>query len=379
MTLHDPERFASNLGAKLATRSRHVCALLGAGASRACGLPDVTQLQVGVLKRLEQDQREALSSQLTGRNLEQVLSRLRRIVALLAKDEQTIDDLTSAQAKALDGATCQAIVEELGIGNANLEPMAGLAAWAARSNYHSPLELFTVNYDLLLEAALESLCVPYFDGFIGSLRAQFQTELVESMPGDPLWVPTYFVRLWKLHGSVNWARESDGTIVRSGQDVEGGRVAAIYPSDTKYEESRRVPFVVLQDRLRRALRQPETLMLIAGYSFSDSHLSEMLFDAASRHERSELIAFCYSEIPEELAERAATTPNLQAVSSTEAIVGGVRGEWAAPEEPRPSIWSGDEFLLPDFKHLASFLSRSMPNESLGLVGQEPPSDNVRDE
>jgi hypothetical protein len=44
------------------------------------------------------------------------------------------------------------------------------AAWAARTNYLTPLEVFTVNYDLLIEEAFEEFLVPYFDGFVGTLR-----------------------------------------------------------------------------------------------------------------------------------------------------------------------------------------------------------------
>ena len=51
------------------------------------------------------------------------------------------------------------------------------AAWIARSKYHLPIEIFTINYDLILESALETLGVPYFDGFIGVLKARFQTNL----------------------------------------------------------------------------------------------------------------------------------------------------------------------------------------------------------
>ena len=36
--------------------------------------------------------------------------------------------------------------------------------------------------------------------------------------------------------------------------------------------------------------------------------------------RSELIAFCYATIPDVVAERAASTPNLQAISKTEAYM-----------------------------------------------------------
>lgn len=169
MTEHDPIRFVTSLSAKLAARSRHVCAFLGAGASRACGLPDIATLQKQVLQRLDDGDRVALERQLTGRNLEQVLSRLRRIAALLSGD-QRIDGLTAEDAVALDATVCRAIVAELDLGSADLAPMLDFAAWAARAGYHLPLELFTVNYDLLIETALERLRAAYFDGFVGALQ-----------------------------------------------------------------------------------------------------------------------------------------------------------------------------------------------------------------
>lgn len=216
-----------------------------------------------------------------------------------------------------------------------------------------------MNYDLLIEYALEKLRVPYFDGFVGALNARFQTELVEAIPQvDTESMPSFFVRLWKLHGSVNWAWNTDKQIVRIGQPVPEGRAAAIYPSDTKYEESRRVPFVVLQDRFRQALHEPDTLMLIAGYSFSDDHLNEQIFDAATRRERSEFVVFAFSEIPDSLLDRAAITPNLQVVSDHEAIIGCVRADWADLGDGSPEIWCEGRFLLSDFKHLSGYLARS---------------------
>ncbi len=290
------------------------------------------------------------------------MSRLRRIAALITGD-QTVDGLNAAQAKELDAIVCQAIVKELDIEAADLAPVCRLAAWAARAGYRLPIELFTVNYDLLLETALERLRVPYFDGFVGTLMARFHTELVEGIPGlDTESVPAFFVRLWKLHGSVNWAWQDERQIVRLGKPVAEGAAAAIYPSDTKYEESRRVPFVVLQDRLRRALHQPETLVIVAGYSFGDAHLNELLFDAAVRRERSEFVAFCYSEIPDALADRANTTPNLQVAGSREAILGGVRGNWKPPADAPAELWENDQLALRDFGKLAAYLARSAARE-----------------
>src|SRR5690242_1807042 len=98
---HDPIAFATGLSAKLATRSRHVCAFLGAGVGRACGLPDVSQLQTTVMEGLKKEEKSAFKTQLEGRNLEEALSRLRRIAALVT-DGQTVDGLTATKAVALD-------------------------------------------------------------------------------------------------------------------------------------------------------------------------------------------------------------------------------------------------------------------------------------
>lgn len=357
MTEHVPQEFATALGAKLATRSRHVCAFIGAGAAKACGLPDVKGLEARVQTMLTGTDLDAFKRLLDGRSIEQVLSRLRRIANLVTGNE-TVDSLTATQAAALDKAVCQAIVDALKLEAANAAPMSHLAAWAARADYRHPVEIFTVNYDLLLETALEEHGVPYFDGFVGNLKARFRTDLVEATLGDPGgYVASRFVRLWKLHGSVNWVRSDDDQIVRIGQPA-ADLPAAIYPSDAKYEESRRVPFLVLQDRLRRALHQPETIVLVSGFSFTDDHLNEMLFDAAIRRKRSEFVVFSYDDISGDLAERARHTPNIQVVGKSEAILGGVRGAWRRPDSDIPDLWESGTLALPDFCHLASYLARS---------------------
>jgi len=364
MTEHDITGFADGLGSKLSARSRHVCVFLGAGSSMACGLPGIATLQTLVAAGLDAGDKVAFERQLRDRNLEQALSRVRRIQALLADHGGEVDDLDAAAAGALDRGVCRLVVEQLTSPVANLEPVLRFASWAAQANYDQPLELFTVNYDLLFETALESLGVPYFDGFMGSLRARFRTDLVEATPRDSAdWLPAFLVRLWKLHGSVNWEWEEGerAEVVRLGAPVASGRPAAIYPSDAKYEESRRVPFVVLQDRFRRSLQVPETLLLISGYSWTDEHINEVLFDAARRRPRTEFISFSYSELPEALVARAEAMPNVQAIAGDEAILGGVRASWAPAPAPIPDVWDGDKCLLGDFVHLAALLARSSPS------------------
>ena len=290
----------------------------------------------------------------------------------MLEDDSELDGLTQESAMRLDRAVCQAIVGELSTNPEELEPAIRFATWAAGADYHWPLEVFTVNYDLVIETAFESLRLPYFDGFVGNLEGRFQTDLVEGTPEDPdRWLLRSFVRLWKLHGSVNWAWDTarQAEIVRLGSTVPSGAAAAIYPSDAKYDESRRVPFLVLQDRFRRALAQPETLTLVTGYSFSDEHLNELLFDAAARRPRSEIVAFCYSSIPEALQERAVRSPNLQVVTPTQAILGGTIADWDEPAEivGGGGFWNG-KFTLGDFSSLSAHLARSglqSPSEAPG--------------
>lgn len=129
---HDVLRFVGGLSEKLASRSRHVCVFIGAGASRAGGLPDVAGLAEHVKKSLTGDQRTVFEQLINTRNLEQVLSRVRRIAALLEGTDDRVDGLSAENARDLDLAICRLIIEQLDASSANLDPALRLAAWAAR-------------------------------------------------------------------------------------------------------------------------------------------------------------------------------------------------------------------------------------------------------
>ena len=101
-------------------------------------------------------------------------------------------------------------------------------------------------------------------------------------------------------------------------------------------------------------------MIVAGYSFGDQHLNEMIFDAARRRPRSEFMVFCHGEIPHVLAENAVSMPNLQTLAGKEAILGGVRANWSTPNDVPEDLWTDDTFGLGDFGRLAAFLARSSP-------------------
>jgi hypothetical protein len=356
---HDGETITRELGQKLAARARHVCLFIGAGASRSVGLPDIAGLRTKIVAAASADDKDLIERYIASYDVEETLSRLRAIGALTEGGGE-IDGVDANRAKRLDAEISATIIDAVTIApGTDIAAFAHLGSWATRAQYHLPVEIFTLNYDLAVEMGFEAVGGPWFDGFVGQLQAPFRDDLVDELqPNARVHLPSGITRLWKLHGSVNWRWQAPPGLPRRVVRVAGvapGLAAAIYPSYEKYEESRRLPFVALMDRLRRALTLPETVVIVAGYSFSDEHFNELLFSAAERHPRTEIVTLSFSSIPDRVLGRAGRTRNILALGRTEAVVGGERGDWSGNEVP--GVYEGGAFLLGDFGRLASFLAR----------------------
>lgn len=393
---HDAVTVATLFARKMASRERHVCFLLGAGASKAAGLPDMAGLKTAISSKLASHGRgdinpsidatdastpnmpfppdfsptdaDSLGEILSDRTVEEALTWLRKASALLEGESDTIGGLTKARASLLDVTLSSLVMATIQEAQPSAEPFSSFAKWLRSTSYSRPVEVFTLNYDLLLESALEKVGMPYFDGFTGVYEGRFRADLVEpSDSSDAL--PTYFHRVWKMHGSVSWTRNDEGVIVRKGGQLRGRDIAAIHPSESKYEDSRRAPFVILQDRLRRALFEPETILVIAGYSFGDQHINEVILDAIRARPRSEFVFTHFGEIPDEAQRAAENWRNVTLLGPNYGVVGGDMGIWTAPEADAKAqnIWSDGAFQLGNFQRLAEFLARSVPPEATAAV------------
>jgi SIR2-like domain len=343
--------FAAELARQLSVRTRHVVLFVGAGAARSVGLPDMAILKECILEKLDATQR----AQFEGRDLEAGLSRIRRLISIL-KDGERIEGLTLDSLQELDTRVCTSIIDELRAPD-SIQPFEDLAAWSAGSAYIAPIEIITPNYDLLIEQGLDSQAVMYFDGFVGTLRGRFREDLIEPSEAG---LPSSCIRLWKLHGSINWEYEhADSTrrVIRLGSGCSSEAVA-IYPSDEKYEESRRVPFIVLMDRFRRALAQTETICFCVGYSFRDEHLNDILRDAAVRYPRNHFVCLSYGDIPDNLVTLALKTPSLTVIAKSEYIAAGNRSAYEPEGSAIQHVSDGNDCLLGDFTHFSAFLRGS---------------------
>jgi hypothetical protein len=359
---HDPAECVGVLLEKLGQPRRHLSMLLGAGASMAAGLPDLAALGIAVRDRLKGSERAHYDRLIEGRNLETVLSHLRLARSLLVSAGGRFDGLTAETAGILDRRITSAIAAIVARGeDAPTGAHEHLAAWLGRSTRASAIEVFTTNYDLLLERAFELRGVPYFDGFVGVFRGEFRPDLIEPDEAtESARPPVGWVRLWKLHGSVSWVIDdaSGRRIVRLGRYpvVSPDAMLAIYPSAEKYEESRRMPFLALTDRFRRALATPESTTVTVGYSFGDQHLNELIFTAAARYQRSEIIALFRDAIPPVVVEQATRFANLSAYGATEAVLGGEHGGYRAT--PAGPGWDGQRALVGDFARLTGLLTKA---------------------
>lgn len=138
----------------------------------------------------------------------------------------------------------------------------------------------------------------------------------------------------------------------------------IYPSKDKYDSSRKQPFIAYFDRMRNYLLGGELLFVFTGYSFSDQHINEIVFNCMRQNNRLFVIVFFYSDVDVvNLYKSCAAYLNLHVFGPTKAIINGEIGEWqfnkdgVKPNEVTSTYWSEDkvQLVLGDFNQLVSFL------------------------
>ena len=261
-------------------------------------------------------------------------------------------------------------------------PYHEIASWVDAVRRGNPIEIFTTNYDLLMEQAFEDYRVPYFDGFAGSRRPFFDLRAMEEDMLPPRWA-----RLWKLHGSINWYQTVEKGVFRAATQDTDGTKRVIHPSHLKYEESRRMPYLAMLDRLRAFLKQPTATLIICGYSFRDEHLNEVIVQGLQCTKTAIAFALAFDKIGEypQAAQLARERSNLTLLARNGAVLSGQDAKWpekeadAVSSEVSPWVkWNPTdparddkrlaEFELGDFAVFGSFL-----RELIGHVRQSPES------
>ena len=224
-------------------------------------------------------------------------------------------------------------------------PYHNLAIWVRSINRETPVHLFTTNYDLLTEQALEEEAVPYFDGFIGSKNAFFDLAAVE----DAKLIPSRWTRLWKMHGSINWRHGQHGTVSR-GLQPNTDRNYLIYPSHLKYDESRKMPFLAMMDRFKEFILQKSSVLFMSGYSFGDEHINNLLLEALRSNPTAMVYGLLHGNLIDtdgnpfpkysNARELALKTPNLALFAADVGIISRREKRWIAQSENKAGLPDG---------------------------------------
>lgn len=253
--------------------------------------PTMRGLWKAVADRVGEAQLESVRkrvSQVGGENIEDLLSRCQMALSLeAAPSEQASDHKSESPDLRAFVTTAETAIRNSMTAALSDEQLADHVAFLRRLVSRPPrlprVELFTTNYDLCFELAAARLGLPVLDGFSLGAPHRFHAETFDydivttsSYAKEPDFIP-HLLRLYKLHGSVNWHRGENFVEKRDTPE----NPALIYPQVGKYAMSYSPPFLELMSRFQSALRRRNLGVLIVCCGLNDLHVAEPVLSAIS--------------------------------------------------------------------------------------------------
>jgi len=172
---------------------------------------------------------------------------------------------------------------------------------ALRNKDLSRINIFTTNNDLFNEVALDSLNIHYINGFGGGLFKYFNPALFDYTYSkrmdasiDKYEPVENMIKLYKIHGSINWIEDSSNKNsyfkIREvfSPDIKSENVL-VYPTPTKQNKSLGSPYVELFREFQKKLMEPMSVLFVIGYSFSDEHVNNVIYQALATNTTMNLV------------------------------------------------------------------------------------------
>ena len=260
------------------------CFLLGAGCSICADKPMIYTLTANVLNGADAKLAEHFQSLKASGNRPATVEDL---ISYLVRYREILGTITNEDDHDISVVEIDAWLAEI-----KKKMVAEVADDWEPSDYHQrflrrvpgqrqrgPRDIFSLNYDTLLEASLDELRIPYVDGFRGTNRAWFDPETFDEARAGSSY------RLFKLHGSINWTRDEAGH-VRRGRNANkdaADELIVVYPSEQKYLQTQYGVYETLLNRFRNRLRDSgvNNCLIVIGYSFNDEHINEAISDSVT--------------------------------------------------------------------------------------------------
>lgn len=388
-SVYNPDQYMASLRTIIAQGRKRIGLLIGAGGpagmAKADGsyplIPAVAGLTNLVLEALDKEfgaQFAALKSELSQHDIEAILSRVRSLAKVIGKSK--VHNLDGEGYDKLSDRICAEIGKVV---DARLpshgSAYADLVSWITGVSRQHPIEIFTTNYDLLLEEALEAVRAPYFDGFTGGREPFFDPVSIANND-----LPSRWTRLWKLHGSLGWCKGEREEVIRSGKS---SATHLVFPEHLKYDQTQKAPYTALLDRLKAFLSTDDTLLISIGFSFADAHVAARISDGLASNPSASVFAFQFKNLADEAAatDLASRLPNFSVYSRDKAVMNGVAGPWILPTDLpskdwgpiRASYWgqpdpsAPEQFLLGAIEPFARFFASSRSVQAFSAITAPP--------
>lgn len=370
LSIHNPDQYMFGFRQLISNGRKKIAILIGAGAPYSINIggdtfqpliPNIQGLMKIVKGGLSKDDLtvfESVEKSLSDKNLEKILSKCRALAEVVGSSEiyGYNDEKFLSLSKNICNIIRDVVQKDLPLSQ---NPYSEVVSWINGISRKYGVEIFTTNYDLLVEQALERSRTPYFDGFSGSHNAFFDPSSISKNDLPPRWV-----RLWKLHGSIGWEQTANQEVIRV---PKSSNASMVYPSHIKYDQTQAAPFSSLFERLKNFLLEPDTLLISTGFSFADAHISSKIIESLLANPSSSLLAFQFNSLQQELAVKdlAFKCPNISAYCKDGAVINGVEAKWGFGTLPaknweavRQEYFANGNFTLGDFNKLARFLAAS---------------------
>ncbi|HIP34214.1 MAG TPA: fibronectin-binding protein (FBP) [Bacteroidia bacterium] len=168
-----------------------------------------------------------------------------------------------------------------------------LLSFASRTASRDRLNIFTTNYDRIIEYGLDRAGLLTLDRFIGKINPIMRFHRIDldyhynppGIRGEPRYVEGV-VRYTKLHGSIDWKFEDKQIVklpIAFGQDIRDYFESpltnvVIYPNSSKAIETSYFPYSELFRDFSTAICRPNSVLVTYGYGFGDSHINQIIID-----------------------------------------------------------------------------------------------------
>lgn len=299
-------------------QSEHLSLLAGSGLTHAVhylatgtaaagmGKMAFTNFEASINAAAEQ------SAELAGRDKGNIEDQLRTANELLRgleiQQDDKADDLRKELQGGMQGFAASILKSEAGIITADESQrekafntlITFLMSFASRTGTRDRLNIFTVNYERLIEVGAELAGLHLLDRFLGNLMPIFRSSRLDldmhynppGIRGEPRYLEGV-ARYIKLHGSVDWV-QNDSEIRRIGlpfgadsvepflnaPGIEGATAhqLMIYPNAAKDSETASYPYVELFRDLAASICRPNSTLVTYGYGFGDEHINRVIRD-----------------------------------------------------------------------------------------------------